>query len=89
MAPFSKRGGVGQSDVAKHRGSAHFPPMNAREALLEEIQKQPEPVLREVLHYLKHVERQHADADWADVLPGRAIEQEVADILDGHVPATR
>ena len=62
--------------------------MSAKEALLEEIQKQPEPVLLEVLHYLKHVERQRADAEWADVLPGRAIEQEVADILDGDAPAS-
>ena len=63
--------------------------MSAKEALLQEIQKQPEPVLQEVLHYLKHIERQRADAEWKDVLPGRAIEQEVADILDGNAPAPR
>jgi hypothetical protein len=63
--------------------------MSAKEALLEEIQKQPEPVLMELLHYLKHVERQRADEEWSDVLPGRAIEQEVADILDDNAPATR
>ena len=63
--------------------------MSAKEALLEEIQKQPEPVLQEVLHYLKHIERQRADAEWADVLPGRAIEQELLDIADGHAPAAR
>ncbi len=63
--------------------------MSAKDALLEEIQKQPEPVLLEVLHYLKHIERQRADAEWADVLPGRAIEQEIADILDRNDPAAR
>jgi hypothetical protein len=63
--------------------------MNVRDALLEEIGRQPEPVLREVLHYLKHVERQRADAEWADVLPGRSIEQEVADLADGHVSPAR
>jgi hypothetical protein len=63
--------------------------MSAKEALLEEIQKQPEPVLREVLHYLKHIERQQADHAWSDVLPGRAIEQEVAELLDGDAPAAR
>jgi hypothetical protein len=63
--------------------------MSAKDALLEEIQKQPEPVLREVLHYLKHIERQRADSEWADVLPGRAVEQEVLDIADGHAPPSR
>ena len=63
--------------------------MSAKEALLEEIQKQPEPVLQEVLHYLRYLGRQRADAEWADVLPGRPIEQEVADILDGDAPASR
>ena len=32
--------------------------MSAQEILLEEIKHQPEPVLREVLHYLKFLERQ-------------------------------
>ena len=58
-----------------------FRHMSAKDALLEEIQKQPEPVLIEMLHYLKPIERQRADAEWADVLPGRAIEQEVAGLL--------
>jgi hypothetical protein len=86
---YLHRGAAKQCDVANHWGSVHLIPMNAKAALLEEIEKQPEPVLREVLHYLKHVERQRADDDWADVLPGRPIEQEIADILDGHVPAPR
>ncbi len=63
--------------------------MSAKEALLAEIQRQPEPVLQEVLHYLKHIERQRADAEWADVLPGRATEQEVLDVAVGHAPAAR
>jgi len=33
--------------------------MSAQEMLAEEIKRQPEPVLREVLHYLKFLERQH------------------------------
>ena len=32
--------------------------MSAQELLLEEIKHQPEPVLREVLQYLKFLERQ-------------------------------
>ena len=63
--------------------------MSAKEKLLEEIQKQPEPMLQEVLRYLKHIERQLADAEWADVLPGRAGEQEILDIVHGHAPEPR
>ena len=51
--------------------------------LIEEIKHQPEPVLREVLHFLKFLERQRAQEDWADVLPSREVEQETLDILDG------
>jgi hypothetical protein len=57
--------------------------MSAREILLEEIKRQPEPVVREVLHFLKFLERQHAPENWADVLPSREVEQEKLDILDG------
>lgn len=57
--------------------------MSAQEILLEEIKHQPEPVLREVLHYLKFLERQRAQEAWADVLPAREVEQEKLDILDG------
>lgn len=32
--------------------------MSAQEILIEEIKRQPEPVLRELLHYLKFLERQ-------------------------------
>jgi hypothetical protein len=57
--------------------------MSAQEALIEEIKQQPEPVLREVLHYLKYLERQREKEAWADVLPSREVEQEKLDILDG------
>ena len=50
--------------------------MSAQEMLIEEIKRQPEPVAREVLHYLKFIERQRAQEDWADVLPSREVEQE-------------
>ena len=33
-------------------------PMSAQELLIEEIKRQPEPVLREVLHYIKFLENQ-------------------------------
>ncbi len=32
--------------------------MSVQEILIEEIRRQPEPVVREVLHYLKFLERQ-------------------------------
>ena len=63
--------------------------MSTQEILLEEIKKQPEPVLREVLHYLQYLARQRQEEAWADILPGREIEQEVLDILDGHNSAPR
>jgi hypothetical protein len=56
--------------------------MSAQEMLIEEIKRQPEPLLREVLHYMKFLERQRAQEEWADVLPAREVEQEVLDILD-------
>ena len=56
--------------------------MSAQELLIEEIKHQPEPVLREVLHYMKFLEQQWKKESWADVLPTREVEQEVLDILD-------
>ena len=56
--------------------------MSTQEILVQEIKKQPEPVLREVLHYLKFLTRQREEEAWADVLPTREVEQEVLDILD-------
>jgi hypothetical protein len=57
--------------------------MSAQEILIEEIRHQPETVAQEVLHYLKFIERQRAQENWADVLPTREVEQEKLDILDG------
>ncbi len=58
--------------------------MSAQETLIEEIKRQPETVVREILHYLKFLERQRAQEEWADVLPSREVEQEKLDILDGQ-----
>jgi len=57
--------------------------------LLAELKNQPEPVLREVWHYLKYLTRQREEEVWADVLPTRQVEQEVLNILDGHDSAPR
>jgi hypothetical protein len=56
--------------------------MSAQEILIAEIKRQPEPVVRELLHYLKFIERQRAQEEWSDVLPSREVEQEKLDILD-------
>ena len=63
--------------------------MSAQQMRLEEIKRQPEPVLLEVWHYLKFLTRQREEEAWADVLPSREMEQEVLDILDGHDSAPR
>jgi hypothetical protein len=55
----------------------------AQEVLIEEIKRQPEAVVREVLHYLKFLERQRAQEEWADVLPSREVEQERLDAFKG------
>jgi hypothetical protein len=57
--------------------------MSAQEILIEEIKRQPEPVVREILLYLKFLEHQRAQEEWADVLPSREVEQEKLDLLDG------
>lgn len=56
--------------------------MSTQEILIQEIKRQPEPVLREVWHYLKFLTRQREEEKWSDVLPAREVEQEVLDILD-------
>ena len=56
--------------------------MSTQEILAEEIKNQPEPVLREVLHYLKYLSRQREEEAWADLRPTREVEQEVLDTLD-------
>jgi hypothetical protein len=63
--------------------------MSTQEMLLAEIKNQPEPVLREVWHYLRFLTRQREEEAWADVLPTREVEQEVLDILDGHESPSR
>jgi hypothetical protein len=63
--------------------------MSTQELLVEEIQRQPESVLRELLHYLRFLARQREEESWSDVLPGRQVEQEVLDIVNGHEPETR
>ena len=63
-------------------GSNYVPEMSTQEILLEEIKRQPEPVLLEVWHYLKFLTRQREEEAWADVLPSRQVEQEVLDHLD-------
>jgi hypothetical protein len=63
--------------------------VSTQELLIEEIKKQPEPLLREVWHYMKYLARQREEQAWADVLPTREVEQEVLDILDGHESSSR
>jgi hypothetical protein len=63
--------------------------MSTQEMLLSEIKNQPEPVLRELWHYLRFLARQREEEAWADVLPTREVEQEVLNILDGHDSAPR
>lgn len=63
--------------------------MSTQKLLLDEIKQQPEPVLREVWHYLAFLTRQREEEAWADVPPAREVEQEVLDILEGHEPASR
>lgn len=58
--------------------------MSAQEILIEEIKHQPESVAREVLRYLKFIERERAQEEWADVLPSREVEQETLNLLDGR-----
>ncbi len=55
--------------------------MSTQEMLLVEIKNQPEPVLREVWHYLRFLTRQREEEAWADVLPTREVEQEILDSL--------
>jgi hypothetical protein len=63
--------------------------MSTQERLIEEIRRQPDDVLSELWHYLKFLQQQRQEEQWADVLPGREVEQEVLDIIDGHAPAPR
>jgi len=58
--------------------------MKTQDLLIDEIQHQPEPVQLEVLHFLRFLVREREQASWEDVLPDRAVEQEVLSILDGQ-----
>jgi hypothetical protein len=58
--------------------------MSTQEMLLAEIKNQPEPVLRELWHYLRCLTRQRQEEAWADLLPTREAEQQVLDILDAY-----
>jgi hypothetical protein len=63
--------------------------MSTHELLIQEINRQPESVQREVLHFLRFLVQQREEAEWSDVLPDREVEQEVLDILDGSEPKAR
>jgi hypothetical protein len=63
--------------------------MGTQEQLIQEIRNQPERILREVLHYISFLERQYQEEEWSDVLPGREVEQEVLDIIDGSASTPR
>lgn len=63
--------------------------MTTHELLIEEINRQPESVQREVLNFLRFLAHQREEAQWSDVLPDREVEQEVLDILDGCEPKAR
>jgi hypothetical protein len=63
--------------------------MSTYELLIEEINRQPESVQREVLHFLRFLAQGREEAQWSDVLPDREVEQEVLDILDGCEPKAR
>jgi len=56
--------------------------MSAQKILIEEIKHPPEPVLSELLHGIKFLQRQRAGEEWADVLPSREVEQEKLNLLD-------
>lgn len=63
--------------------------MSTEERLIQAIRNQPEPLLQELWHYLRFLERQRQEDEWADVVPGRAVQQEVLHIIDNHVPAAQ
>jgi len=50
--------------------------------LISEIERLPEPVIEEALLFIRFAVRQRENNEWTDILPGRAVEQEVLDILD-------
>lgn len=56
--------------------------MSTPELLMDELRRQPEPVLREALHCVRFLARRREEEKWADVLPSRDVEQEVLDLID-------
>ena len=62
--------------------------MTTQELLIDEIRRQPEPVQREVLRFLRFLVNARDEESWPDVLPGPEVEQEVLGILDGQGPQT-
>ena len=46
--------------------------MSVRDVLKKEIERQPEPVLVEILHYLRHVEAQRED-EAANLTPNHGL----------------
>ena len=48
--------------------------MSTHDQLIQEIRNQPERILREVLHYIRFLERQYQEEEWSDVIPGREVE---------------
>ena len=80
---------VSTSDLRFAHKGGFLMGMSTQEMLLAEIKKQPEPVLREVWHYMKYLTRQREEEVWADMLATRQVEQEVLDILDAHESAAR
>jgi arylsulfatase A-like enzyme len=71
------------------QGTMYNSNMTTQELLIDEIRRQPEPVQREVLRFLRFLVRERDEESWADVLPGREVEHEVLSILDGQGPQTR
>jgi hypothetical protein len=63
--------------------------MSTHELLIQEINRQPESVQREVLHFSRFVVQQREESQWSDLLPDRKVEQEVLDILAGGEPKAR
>ncbi len=55
---FSLGWTIGAMRLAKNKFCRIIKTMSEQEMLIEEIKRQPEPVVREILHYLKFLERQ-------------------------------
>lgn len=56
--------------------------MSVREAIIDELERVPESVLEETLHFMRFAARQQQESEWRDLLPHRQVEQEVLDLLD-------